>query len=80
MPNLSFGIDDPSPQLLLETTMNRYLLATLAATLLIGGASAREVAYCDAGFDIAILTGDKAVCQKKPRNGNFIPTAFARLA
>ena len=51
--------------------MNRYLLATLAATLLIGGASAREVAYCDAGFDIAILTGDKAVCQKKTKEWKF---------
>lgn len=44
--------------------MKRYALAAITAVLLIGGASAREVAYCDPGFDIQKVSGDKAVCQK----------------
>lgn len=45
--------------------MNRYLLTAVVALMLAGGASAREVAYCDAGFDIQKVSGDKAVCAKQ---------------
>lgn len=47
--------------------MKRYLLATIAAFSVLGAAQAaeREVAYCDRGFDIQIISGDKAVCQKR---------------
>ena len=44
--------------------MKRYAFAAIAAVLMIGGASAREVAFCGAGFDIQKVSGDKAVCQK----------------
>lgn len=44
--------------------MNRYLLTAIAALMLAGGANAREVAYCDSGFDIQKVSGDKAVCAK----------------
>ena len=47
--------------------MKRYAFAALAAALMIGAASAREVAYCDSGFDIQAVSGDKAVCQKKEK-------------
>ena len=47
--------------------MNRYLLTAIAALMLAGGANAREVAFCDAGFDIQTVSGDKAVCQKKEK-------------
>ena len=47
--------------------MKRYAFAAIAAVLLMGGASAREVAYCDSGFDIQTVSGDKAVCQKKEK-------------
>lgn len=47
--------------------MNRYLLTAIAALMLTGGANAREVAFCDAGFDIQAVSGDKAVCQKKEK-------------
>ena len=47
--------------------MKRYVFTVIAATLMFGAASAREVAYCDSGFDIQAVSGDKAVCQKKER-------------
>jgi len=47
--------------------MKRYLIAAAATLILAGNASAREVAYCDAGFDIQAVSGDKAVCQKKEK-------------
>jgi hypothetical protein len=47
-----------------STIMKRYLLATFAAIALFGSAQAREVAYCDSGFDIQKVSGDKAVCAK----------------
>ena len=47
--------------------MKRYLLATIAAFSVLGAAQAnpREVASCDAGFDIEKIAGDKAVCVKR---------------
>ena len=47
--------------------MKRYVFTVIAATLMFGAASAREVAYCDSGFDIQAVSGDKAVCQKKEK-------------
>ncbi len=44
--------------------MKRYVFTAIAAALMIGGASAHEVAYCDAGFDIKVGPGDKAACAK----------------
>jgi hypothetical protein len=44
--------------------MKRYAFAAITAVLMIGGASAREVAFCDPGYDIQKVSGDKAVCQK----------------
>ncbi len=45
--------------------MKRYVFAAITAVLMIGGASAREVAYCDPSFNIQAVSGDKAVCQKQ---------------
>ena len=47
--------------------MNHYVFTVIVATLMFGAASAREVAYCDSGFDIQAVSGDKAVCQKKEK-------------
>lgn len=47
--------------------MKRYLFTAIAALMLAAGANAREVAFCDAGFDIQAVSGDKAVCQKKEK-------------
>lgn len=47
--------------------MKRYVFTVIAATLVFGAASAREVAYCDSGFNIQAVSGDKAVCQKKEK-------------
>lgn len=46
--------------------MKSYFFAALAAVLMLcgGGASAREVAFCTAGFDIQKVSGDRAVCAK----------------
>ncbi len=44
--------------------MKRSLFVASVLLMLVGGAQAREVAYCDAGFNIAVVPGDKAVCQK----------------
>ncbi len=51
--------------------MKRFVFATLAAVVMIGGASAREVAFCDGGYDLALIPGDKAVCQKKAKEWVF---------
>jgi hypothetical protein len=45
--------------------MKRVFIALGVAMFLAGGAQAREVAYCTAGFDIQVVSGDKAVCQKR---------------
>lgn len=47
--------------------MKRYAFTVIAASLMLGAASAREVAFCDPGFDIQAVSGDKAVCQKKEK-------------
>ena len=44
--------------------MKRFALIAIGGLLLAGGAQAREVAYCDSGFDIQKVSGDKAVCAK----------------
>ena len=44
--------------------MKRYVFTVIAATLMFGAASAREVAYCDSGFNIKLESGDKASCAK----------------
>ena len=44
--------------------MKLYVLTAIAAVLMIGGASAHEVAYCDPGFNIKVGPGDKAACAK----------------
>ena len=45
--------------------MKRFVIAAGIALLLMGGAQARAVAYCDSGFDIQKVSGDKAVCAKE---------------
>jgi hypothetical protein len=47
--------------------MKRSLVTAGVVLMLVGGAQAREVAFCDAGFDITKVSGDKAVCQKVVR-------------
>lgn len=44
--------------------MRHYVFAAIVMTLLMGGASAKEVAFCDSGFDIQKISGDRAVCSK----------------
>jgi hypothetical protein len=47
--------------------MKRSLVIAGVMLMLVGGAQAREVAFCGAGFNIAVVPGDKAVCQKTER-------------
>jgi len=44
--------------------MNRFAFALIASVVLMSSASAREVAFCTSGFNIQVVTGDKAVCAK----------------
>ncbi len=53
--------------------MKRALGAALFASLLAFSANAsREVAYCDPGFDIQKVSGDKAVCAKSESYRDYV--------
>jgi hypothetical protein len=52
--------------------MKRYVFTVIAATLMFGAASAREVAFCDPSYDIQKVSGDKAVCVKEETFRDYI--------
>ena len=52
--------------------MKRIIVTAMTAFVLFGTAQAREVAYCDSGFDIQKITGDKAVCGKEETYRDYI--------
>ncbi len=52
--------------------MKRFALIAIGALLLVGGAQAREVAFCDPGFDIQKISGDRAVCVKDETYRDYI--------
>lgn len=53
--------------------MNRHLLAAvLTAGIALSAHASREVAYCDSGFDIQKVSGDKAVCAKTETYRDYV--------
>jgi hypothetical protein len=45
--------------------MKRYFVVAIAAFGLLGATQAREVAFCDSGFNVELQPGDKAACVKR---------------